>query len=155
MTVLDSPPRTVIDRQLVNALALRLGDLLTDERLDRRTRNLKDPTHDEEHTFARMAVHAELLRLAAVRRSEGKSVLTVFDEAAISSAAIAQVLGLGRLQILLEDDEISDIHVRGNSSVWVKLRNGVRETRDWSNLCDARRLGSHAKNEGLMPAHLS
>jgi Flp pilus assembly CpaF family ATPase len=130
MTVLDSPPRTVIDRQLVNALALRLGDLLTDERLDRRTRNLKDPTHDEEHTFARIAVHAELLRLAAVRRSEGKSVLTVFDEAAISSAAIAQVLGLGRLQILLEDDEISDIHVRGNSSVWVKLRNGVRETRD-------------------------
>ena len=130
MTVLDSPPRTFIDRQLVNALALRLGDLLTDERLDRRARNLKDPTHDEEHNFARTAVHAELLRLAAVRRSEGKSVLTVFDEAAISSAAIAQVLGLGRLQILLEDDEISDIHVRGNSSVWVKLRNGVRETRD-------------------------
>ena len=57
MTVLDSP-RTVIDRQLVNALALRLGDLLTDERLDRRARNLKDPTHDEEHNFARTAVHA-------------------------------------------------------------------------------------------------
>jgi len=34
------------------------------------------------------------------------------------------------LQPLLEDDEISDIHVRGSCRVWVKLRNGQRETRD-------------------------
>ena len=62
MTVLDSP-RTVIDRQLVNALALRLGDLLTDERLDRRARNLKDPTHDEEHNFARTVAPSPALSL--------------------------------------------------------------------------------------------
>lgn len=130
MNLVDALQPMVIDRQLVNALAARLGDLLADERLDRRARNLREPTNDEEHDFARTAVHAELLRLAAVRRSEGKSVLTVFDEAAISSAAIAQVLGLGRLQPLLEDDEISDVHVRGNCRVWVKLRNGHRETRD-------------------------
>ena len=111
-------------------MASRLGDLLADERLDRRARNLREPTNDEEREFARTAVHAELLRLAATRRAEGKSVLTIFDEAAISSAAIAQVLGLGRLQPLLEDDEISDIHVRGSCRVWVKLRNGQRETRD-------------------------
>jgi Flp pilus assembly CpaF family ATPase len=91
---------------------------------------MADPTNDEEHNFARTAVHAELLRLSAARRSEGRSVLTVFDEVEITSAAIAQVLGLGRLQPLLEDDEISDIHVRGNSVVWVKLRNGEREMRE-------------------------
>ena len=130
MTLVDALQPMVIDRQLVNALASRLGDLLADERLERRARNLHEPTNNEEHDFARTAVHAELLRLAAVRRSEGKSVLTVRDEAAISSAAIAQVLGLGRLQPLLEDDEISDVHVRGNCRVWVKLRNGQRETRD-------------------------
>ncbi|MFM9071238.1 MAG: CpaF family protein [Acidimicrobiaceae bacterium] len=130
MTLLDTTQPSVIDRQLVNALASRLGDLLADERLERRARNLREPTNDEEREFARTAVHAELLRLAATRRAEGKSVLTIFDEAAISSAAIAQVLGLGRLQPLLEDDEISDIHVRGSCRVWVKLRNGQRETRD-------------------------
>ena len=130
MTLVDSLQPTVTDRQLVNALASRLGDLLADERLDRRARNLREPTNDEEREFARTAVHAELLRLAATRRAEGKTVLTIFDEAAISSAAIAQVLGLGRLQPLLEDDEISDIHVRGSCRVWVKLRNGQRETRD-------------------------
>ena len=130
MTVVDAFQPTIIDRLLVNALASRLGDLLADERLDRRARNLREPTNDEEHDFARTVVHAELLRLAAARRSEGKSVLSVFDESAIASAAIAQVLGLGRLQPLLEDDQISDVHVRGNSRVWVKLRNGQRETRD-------------------------
>ena len=130
MTIVDAFQPTIIDRLLVNALASRLGDLLADERLDRRARNLREPTNDEEHDFARTVVHAELLRLAAARRSEGKSVLTVFDESAIASAAIAQVLGLGRLQPLLEDDQISDVHVRGNSRVWVKLRNGQRETRD-------------------------
>ena len=130
MTVVDAFQPTIIDRLLVNALASRLGDLLADERLDRRARSLREPTNDEEHDFARTVVHAELLRLAAARRSEGKSVLTVFDESAIASAAIAQVLGLGRLQPLLEDDQISDVHVRGNSRVWVKLRNGQRETRD-------------------------
>lgn len=130
MTLLDTTQPTVTDRLLVNALASRLGDLLADERLDRRARNLREPTNDEEREFARTAVHAELLRLAATRRAEGRSVLTIFDEAAISSAAIAQVLGLGRLQPLLEDDEISDIHVRGSCRVWVKLRNGQRETRD-------------------------
>ena len=130
MTVLDHPQKSSIDRQLVNALASRLGDVLADERLDRRARNMADPTNDEEHNFARTAVHAELLRLSAARRSEGRSVLTVFDEVEITSAAIAQVLGLGRLQPLLEDDEISDIHVRGNSVVWVKLRNSEREMRE-------------------------
>ena len=130
MTLVDTTQPTVTDRLLVNALASRLGDLLADERLDRRARNLREPTNDEEREFARTAVHAELLRLAATRRAEGRSVLTIFDEAAISSAAIAQVLGLGRLQPLLEDDEISDIHVRGSCRVWVKLRNSQRETRD-------------------------
>ncbi len=130
MTILDHPQKSSIDRQLVNSLASRLGDVLADERLDRRARNMADPTNDEEHNFARTAVHAELLRLSAARRSEGRSVLTVFDEVEITSAAIAQVLGLGRLQPLLEDDEISDIHVRGNSVVWVKLRNGEREMRE-------------------------
>jgi pilus assembly protein CpaF len=130
MTLVDTIQSTVTDRQLVNALASRLGDLLADERLDRRARNLREPTNDEEREFARTAVNAELLRLAATRRAEGKSVLTIFDEAAIASAAIAQVLGLGRLQPLLEDNEISDIHVRGSCRVWVKLGNGQRETRD-------------------------
>jgi Flp pilus assembly CpaF family ATPase len=38
----------------------------------------------------------------------------------------AAVLGLGRIQPLLDDPEISDIHVRGTEPVWIKLRDGSR-----------------------------
>ena len=65
MTFVDTTQPTVTDRLLVNALASRLGDLLADERLDRRARNFRNLTNDEEREFARTAVHAELLRLAA------------------------------------------------------------------------------------------
>jgi Flp pilus assembly CpaF family ATPase len=52
------------------------------------------------------------------------------QERELVGAAIAHVLGLGRLQPLLDDPDISDIHVRGSAPVWVKLRNGQREMRD-------------------------
>jgi len=48
------------------------------------------------------------------------------DDRRVIDEAIAQVLGLGRLEPLLEDDDISDIHIRGNFPVWVKTRNGER-----------------------------
>ena len=44
----------------------------------------------------------------------------------IAESVIAGVLGMGQLQRLLEDPEISDIHVRGSSPVWIKWRNGTR-----------------------------
>jgi Flp pilus assembly CpaF family ATPase len=52
--------------------------------------------------------------------------LDVEDFDRIADAVIAGVLGLGRLQRLLEDPDISDIHVRGAYPVWVKWRNGTR-----------------------------
>jgi Flp pilus assembly CpaF family ATPase len=36
---------------------------------------------------------------------------------------------MGLLQPTLDDPAISDIHVRGNSPIWVKMRNGRRESR--------------------------
>jgi Flp pilus assembly CpaF family ATPase len=51
------------------------------------------------------------------------------DEEAVVREVVAQVLGLGRLEALLADPEVSDIHVRGHDSVWVKLRDGRRERR--------------------------
>jgi len=47
-------------------------------------------------------------------------------EEAIRAGVLASVLGLGRLQPLLEDPGIGDIHVRGFDSVWLKLRDGTK-----------------------------
>jgi Flp pilus assembly CpaF family ATPase len=69
------------------------------------------------------------VRLNALRGNEGKPSIHADLEREAVSRVVAQVLGLGRLQPLLEDDEVSDIHIRGAEPVWVKLRSGVRESR--------------------------
>jgi Flp pilus assembly CpaF family ATPase len=79
--------------------------------------------------FARKVSAMECARLSASRRQEGLPALTDIEEQLLTSRAIDQVLGMGLLQQTLDDPEVSDIHVRGNSPIWVKLRSGARERR--------------------------
>jgi pilus assembly protein CpaF len=114
------------DTLLVAALATRVGEALADERIFRRAQGNADLLVAQEWDFARSAAQAECARLGTSRRQEGRVPLSDLQEQQLANAAIAQVLGLGRLQSLLDDPEISDIHVRGCAPAWVKLRNGTR-----------------------------
>jgi len=102
---------------------------LADDRVRRHNADAEPATIDEERTIAR---HAALETLAGLRPSEpwGSPVPAGVDDRRIVEEAIASILGLGRLEPLLEDDNITDIHVRGNAPVWVKLRDGRRERLD-------------------------
>lgn len=117
------------DIGLVGALATRVSELLADDRIARRTIGENEPNSADEHDLARSAVRVELARLSGARRAEARAVLTSNEEQHLTNAVIAHVLGLGRLQPLLDDPDVSDIHVRGCASVWVKLRDGTREQR--------------------------
>ena len=99
---------------MIAAVAARVGDMLADERLDRRGRDLEDLDAAGERDFARRCARVELGDAASDAEVE---------------AVVARVLGLGRLQPLLEDPEVNDVHVRGAEPVWVKLRDGRRERR--------------------------
>lgn len=114
---------------LVGALATRVSELLADDRIARRAVGEGEPTSADEHDLARSAVRVELARLSGARRAEARAVLTSKEEQTLTNEVIAHVLGLGRLQPLLDDPDISDIHVRGSAPVWVKLRDGTREQR--------------------------
>lgn len=132
MTLLDAAVRrgpVPSDTGLVGALATRVSELLADDRISRRTMGESEPTSEDEHDLARSAVRVELARLSGARRAEARSVMSENEEQRLTNAVIAHVLGLGRLQPLLDDPDISDIHVRGCTSVWVKLRDGTREQR--------------------------
>jgi len=118
------------DTGLVAALASRVSELLADDRIARRSAGDGEPTSEDEHDLARSALRVELARLSSARRSEARAVLTANQEQRLTSAVIAHVLGLGRLQPLLDDPEISDVHVRGAASVWVKMRDGSRVKRE-------------------------
>ena len=112
------------DIALVRAVADRVGDVLADERLSRS--GGFDDGMESEQQLARETARAEVARALALQPS---TTWPPLDEDNIVQEVIALVLGLGRLETLLNDDEVSDIHVRGCDSVWVKLRDGSRERR--------------------------
>ena len=117
------------NRRIREALATRIGEALADERLDRQNRGDAYLNGNSEMDFARQVSAMECARLSASRRQEGLPALTDIEEQLLTSRAIDQVLGMGLLQQTLDDPEVSDIHVRGNSPIWVKLRSGARECR--------------------------
>jgi len=110
---------------MIRSLSELVADVLAEERL-RIDVDDNQPSAEHEIELAKSTVRAELARLAAKRPLDSWPPL---DEDFIVREVIAQVLGLGRLESLLADDDVSDIHVRGCDSVWVKLRNGHRERR--------------------------
>jgi len=111
---------------LVRDLTRVVGERLADDRAARHANGRLMLDHDAEHALTRSLLADELDDLAAGRLNAGLSPLTAADEAALTGAVLARVLGVGRLQPLLDDPEISDIHIRGCDSVWLKLRDGSR-----------------------------
>lgn len=109
----------------VNDIARAIASALADDRVRRHNEDLPLPTIDEERQLARATASFVLTQSRGID-SWGFDALPGQGDRQIIEQAIAQVLGLGRLEPLLEDDEISDIHVRGNRPVWVKMRSGER-----------------------------
>ena len=116
---------SMLDANFVRQLADHVADVLAEERLH--TGDLdKNLATQQEHELARNVLRAEIARISAKRPLDAWPPM---DETSLISEVIARVLGLGGLETLLADPDVSDIHVRGCDSVWVKLRDGRRERR--------------------------
>jgi Flp pilus assembly CpaF family ATPase len=113
----------------VQDIARSIASSLADDRVRRHNNDLPAPTLDEERQVAR-ATATQYLASARPLDVWGQEVIPEVGDRRIIDEAIAQVLGLGKLEPLLEDDDISDIHIRGNRPVWVKMRNGDRQGRE-------------------------
>jgi Flp pilus assembly CpaF family ATPase len=118
------PSRTQAQTHLSELLTKRVRAELANERIVRQQRGIVEPSMEDEFAIARAIIAEERHR----GPDDGAVAyeLDVEDFDRIADAVIAGVLGLGRLQRLLEDAEISDIHVRGANPVWIKWRNGTR-----------------------------
>lgn len=115
---------TTLDTQMVRSLTELVADVLTERRLY--DGNERESSPEDELQLARSTASAEVARLVAGRPVGSWPPI---DEEALVSEVIARVLGLGGLETLLSDPDVSDIHIRGHDSVWVKLRDGRRERR--------------------------
>ena len=106
-------------------LARAIASALADDRVRRHNEDEAAPTIEDERQLARHTASAILAQSRPVD-AWGFETIPETDERKLIDDAIAQVLGLGRLEPLLEDDDISDIHIRGCRPVWVKTRSGER-----------------------------
>jgi Flp pilus assembly CpaF family ATPase len=106
-------------------LARAIASALADDRVRRHNEDQAAPTIDDERQLARHTASAILAQSRPVD-AWGFETIPETTERKLIDDAIAQVLGLGRLEPLLEDDDISDIHIRGCRPVWVKTRSGER-----------------------------
>lgn len=62
--------------------------------------------------------------------SAGITMMTAEQEQELRAATLAVMFGLGRLEVLLADEEIEDIYIAGTRPVIVKLADGRRELRE-------------------------
>jgi Flp pilus assembly CpaF family ATPase len=99
---------------LVEALTVAVIDARHESRISGRELDLAD-----EEEVARVAARTFF--------DTADPVLGTHDEPLLTKSAIDLVLGCGPLQVLLDDPDITDIHVRGSRPVWVKRRDGRRD----------------------------
>jgi Flp pilus assembly CpaF family ATPase len=116
----------VVDDVLRRRLAAAVSERLADERIELGTRGGPPLSAADERQLARRLIADELDDLAATRLSRGIEPLDLAVEAALADAVLDLAVGLGRIQPLLDDPEISDIHIRGCEPVWLKRRDGRR-----------------------------
>jgi Flp pilus assembly CpaF family ATPase len=90
---------------------------------------------DDERQLARDLIARQLDVMAERRLAAGLDPLAADAEQALAEQVLANAVGLGRLQPLLDDPDIQDIHVRGCDSTWVKERDGTR--RQASSIADS------------------
>lgn len=113
------------DAKIVGRLAQVVGEELATADLARGVGATRWSADDRRQLAVRL-VSAELDDLAAERLASGEDPLSAQAEAALFAAVVAQVQGMGRIQPLLDDPHVSDIHIRGCEPVWLKLRDGSR-----------------------------
>jgi Flp pilus assembly CpaF family ATPase len=111
--------------ELISELTRVIASALADERVRRHTNDQLTATDEEERNVARSAAVNYLSRLGP-QQSWSSIVSADGPDRGVVEEAIARILGMGRLEPLLEDGEITDIHVRGCAPVWVKRRDGSR-----------------------------
>ena len=117
---------TGFDQQAVVAISQLVSEALADERVRRSATGRQPLDLTDERALARGVVARHLDALAARHLGEGRETLAAADESELADAVLARVLGLGRIQPLLDDPNVNDIHIRGCSSTWLKMTDGRR-----------------------------
>jgi len=115
-----------IDGHLVTRLHRSIGDALTDEHSRHETEGRGHLSLEDERALTRKLLADELRQMASDAYADGREPLDEHAEGALGAAVLDRLHGLARLQPLLDDPEIRDIHISGCERVWLTRRDGTK-----------------------------
>ncbi len=118
--------RDGVDPALVAGLHRSVGEALTAAHVAHEEAGRGRFSPADERALARKLVTDELRKLAAAAYADGRVPLDEATEAKVTAAVLDRIHGLARLQPLLNDPEIRDIHISGAQRVWLNLRDGTK-----------------------------
>ena len=115
-----------IDSGLVVRLHHSVGEALTAAHVAHEEAGRGRLSPSDERALARKLVADDLRHLAENAYAEGHAPLDEATEAMVTAAVLDRIHGLARLQPLLDDPQIRDIHISGAQRVWLNLRDGTK-----------------------------
>lgn len=113
-----------IDAALVARIHTAVGEVLTQRHAAAEEAGRARLAPEDERAFSRKLIADELDRVAREAIDAGRGRLDPADERALASAVFDRLHGLGRLQPLLDDPNVRDIHIPGAARTWLLLRDG-------------------------------
>lgn len=115
-----------LDPNLVAGVHRRVGEALTRVHETHESQGRARLGAEDERELARKLVADELHRLATEAYAAGDAPMDERTEDALMAAVLDRLHGLARLQPLLDDPTIRDIHISGATRVWLNLRDGTK-----------------------------
>jgi pilus assembly protein CpaF len=119
----EAPP---VDVALVAKLHREVGEALAHAHERREEAGGRRLGPEDERALATKLVADALQALARHAYADGEQPLTEAEEEAIGGAVLDRLLGMARLQPLLDDPTVRDIHVSGCQRVWLHMRDGTK-----------------------------
>lgn len=115
-----------VDAELVAKLHREVGEALARAHAQREEGGGRRLGPEDERALASKLVADALQALARHAYAHGDRPLSESEEEAISGAVLDRLLGMARLQPLLDDPAVRDIHVSGCQRVWLHMRDGTK-----------------------------
>jgi len=110
-----------VEASLVGRVHLVVAEQLTD-----RTDGTEAVSVDDERALTRSLIAAELRRLTESAYRSGTAPLDAASEQEVADAVFDRLWGLGRLQPLIDDPDLANIHINGCDTVWLVYRDGTK-----------------------------
>jgi len=123
-----SPPspegRDGVDHSLVKRLRGEVGDRLAEQRRLDASVGMPPMSGEDERQFARALVAQVLEDHARAEVTMGRAPLNAQEEEDLAAAIHAALFGVGRLQPLLEDQQVENIDINGCDRVFIGYADG-------------------------------